>query len=112
MNLVDILVLVLGLAVVGAFVCRLDALHIKTDSLGQIGLNVTLAGAVMSASTHAWTGAVDLQDVCIVVAGLCWIVTTLPAWRRRSEAFADTLPAEVQPSDLGRIAGGRRETPT
>jgi hypothetical protein len=107
MSLFDWMIMLAAVGALFALVCRLDALHWRTDKRAVILLHIALASAVMAAAVHAYQGATDVQDVCIVAAGIAWIVHSLPAWRRRVVLFADTVPGMLDEADMPRVGGGK-----
>lgn len=109
MMVFHMLMLAASFAVVAGFICRLDAMHFRTDEALLIAMHVALAAGAFSAGVNSWYGVVDKQDVCVLAAGACWLLNSLPAWRHRARAFADTRPAHLEAEQLPRISGGARE---
>jgi hypothetical protein len=78
MNMVFLLLSVA--AVVGIF-CRLNKLDIRQHKLSVILFNVGMLGAVGSVGEHAWIDALDVQDGCILMACLSWVIVSYKTWQ-------------------------------
>lgn len=103
----DLMILIWATPVFGAFLCRLNLLQIGKHSMTVILMNWGFSGAVFAAGVHGFSGAWDVQDVCILVAASAWIVTSLPTWGGHEAPKHVTKPSPLDDDDLERFVGGR-----
>jgi len=99
MRLLDLILIAVALGVAAALVCRLDTLHFRTHWWPLIVLHVALIGGVSSAVAHAWSTGAGLQDWCVVLAALAWIVVSLQGWKDVVKPFQETVPTDLDQLD-------------
>lgn len=109
MGLFDVLLIVSAVAVVMALVCRLDTLRFRSHPWPLIVLHIALAGGSASAAANAWRGRTDLQDWCIVLAAITWLVVSYTGWKEVLKPFADTVPTGIDQLDYPKVIGGHRD---
>jgi len=80
MIVVNMLLLVASVVLAIGIFCRLNKLSMREHKLLVILFNVGLIGAILSVGDHAWTGNIDLQDICVLIATSCWIAISYKAW--------------------------------
>ena len=106
MNPLDTIILLSAWGLTLPYVCRLNLLRIGLHRTPMVLLHVLLFAGCMSAGMHAWYGATDVTDVCIVGAAALWIGVSYPTWRGGVPEYQER-PAPMPDGLLARVVGGR-----
>lgn len=80
MNPIDLIVFWLAVALVPAYVCRLNLVRFGTHAAPVVLFHLALFLGVLSSGYHGYTGRVDLSDVAAVVAAGAWLLVSWHTW--------------------------------
>ena len=107
MRLLELLIVLISVATVAGYVCRLDGLRFRSHKLRVILLHVALMAGAGAAGFSAWGGHFDLQDFAGLASAIAWLWTSLPTWRHGPPSHvtkAEPLPL----SDWSKVHGGKK----
>lgn len=109
-SLFDAAVFVAAIAAVFAYLCRLDALHVRRHKPAVIVMHIAWAVASGCAAGRAWVGSAELIDVAVVVGSLFWIWISLSTWRDGVPRQFDSGPVPLDEFEM-RCVSGRGKCP-
>lgn len=107
-SLFDWAVFMAALGALFAYLCRLDALHVRRHKPAVIVMHMAWAVACGAAAGRSWAGDAGLIDAAAVIGAVTWIWISWTTWQGRVPRQFDSGPMPLDETQMRCVSGRGR----